>query len=98
MQFASGGLTTARGIASKALGAVGVDRLLSSKANAAKNAEYLLTPASGELLDDILRRGRAAAEPRHPALLRKDWIPTTDLVKNTAAREAGALSGRRAAP
>lgn len=99
MQFASGGASP-RGMLSRVAGSVGLDGLLSSKANAKANADFLLAPAKTETLDEILRLGRVASEPRQPAMLKtggrgRDWLPTTDLVKNAAARETGAVTGRR---
>jgi PIN domain nuclease of toxin-antitoxin system len=93
----AGGGMNPRNLASKALNMVGVDKLLASKKNAATNASFLLR--SGEdiprTLDEMVRMRSLAETPRHPLLFKNDNRPTLDQVKNTTAREAGAVVGRR---
>lgn len=90
------------GAARRGMMGMGLDRLLSSKRNAQENASLLLRGGRDvpRTLDDMVRIRSLASEPYWPALLKnrgfgRDWLPTRDLVKNAAAREAGAVVGRR---
>lgn len=97
VQLGTGGVTSPRSWISQGLSAVGMDRLLASKRNAMDNATWVLSGGQNtpQLLDDVIQRQSLARTPQLPVMVRGDWRPTRDFVKNPAARVTGAVVGRR---
>lgn len=102
MSLATGNVPGAlrRGVTALATGS-GLSRLLTSQKNAQGLAD-LMTKSGQDIpmtLDEMIRLKQSRSQSSRPALVRSQtgrqrWVPTVDAVKNTAARTAGAATGR----